>query len=213
MGKEKTNTSTSVPVLTQIFREEMSQYATPDVKQRIRSGLQQKLAAERTSQNQNQKQSQKQIEQSSSWTTSLSFKAAIYVATILVCVGIVYAVNNYTQMQYNPINAGTQDCTEQSIQDFLAALMNVKTEADMDVFKRKWEIQYSNEYISETGSIYSVSTKSVNGYQYFLGYKKTSDSFIFVWEETLPDKDLPEDVDIFMWVEARLLLESFMNSK
>jgi hypothetical protein len=208
MKKDKLIISTSVPVLTQIFREEMSRFATPDVKQRILSGLQQKLAAERASQSQNPSQ----VEQSPGWTTSLGFKAAVYAATILMCAGIVYAANNYIQMQHNAINAGTQDITEQCTSDFLAGLMNVKTEADMNAFKRKWDIQHSNEYISETGNIDSVSAKSVNGHQYFLGYRKAGDSFVFVWEETPSGMVLPDGEDIFMWVEGQLFLESIMNA-
>ena len=200
MDAEKLRQSGKVLVLKQIFLEEMANIATPDIMFRTLSGLQQKLAAEAAGQSLHRYKPDAKQSIGHGQDLSVGYKIAIYATTIAACTGILVGINNYyrtrPEQPYNQI--------EMQEDDFLTELRSIVTESDLVRFRHKWDIPYSTECIDEKGIVYSVSAKTIEDKQYFIGYKSLDDVFLFVWEEVEPDRRLPEDQEVILWIESRL---------
>ena len=185
----------AVPVLTQILREDMAQVATGGFKESIAFGLQEKLALGGIA------QGSQAVGTSVAVGMGIGTKIIISTVALSASVGVVFGANNYykASMPEKDVTSITAP-----VQNILADLRNVKNETDSAEFKHKWGFKYSSECSDETGTVYSVSSKVVDGTQYFIGHKKAVDSFLFVWEEVESNATAPDGLDIVTWVERLL---------
>ncbi|MCL2120886.1 MAG: hypothetical protein FWH28_01375 [Clostridiales bacterium] len=187
-------------MLKQIFLEEMAHLATPDIMFRTLAGLQQKLAAEAAGQSLYRNKVDANQNMGQGHDLSVGYKVAIYATAITVCTSILVGISNFYRTRSDP----PYDQIERQEDDFLTELRSIVTETDLIRFRHKWDIPYSAECVDENGIVYSVSAKTIEDKQYFIGYKALDDVFLFVWEEVEPDRLLPEDQEVIIWIESRL---------
>ncbi|MCL2166370.1 MAG: sigma-70 family RNA polymerase sigma factor [Clostridiales bacterium] len=194
------------PVLTKVFFENMQFNATPVAKQQIAQALLKRLATDPASTGRILESAGRTAAHSTGRILGLSHGAVTGAASVAACACLALGAFQIYQTTY-PAAPESPPAVVSQESDFLTALKKVKYESDLDLFKREWDIRNASECVDETGALYSISAKIVDGKQYFIGYKSANNNFALTWEETLPGESLPEGTDIIVWMEKQQNLD------
>ena len=181
-----------VPILTRILREDMLRTATPSaIRDRYLKSILEKAAAE-TAMPPGAGRSETLIKIGIA-------AAAISAAALIATGGVLYFSKNAEPV--NPNNF--PEITQEQENDIFTHLKRVKTKADYEAFMDKWQISGQFQCSKETGTIWSVSGKPVDGAMIFIGFKQTTDGdFTVAWEIAAEGAVLPaNDIELIDWVE------------
>ena len=204
MDIEKPALMAGVPVLSHILREDMASVVTNGLKERIALGLQSKLAAGTFA-----VPVGKAVGTSVGISMGIGAKVAIGAAALTASAGIAVGVNNYINIVEKPPE---NRLFVASVSSVTTDMDNVNTEEEEIMFKRKWGFLDTKVCETDSGEKYSVSSNTINGQQYFVGHKKTTDDYNFIWERVDKSSSAPDGLDIISWAD-KLLLKSYYEVK